>query len=214
MTFAPTARRRAPGKACRLRAGSSRNPGRARCVTYALEILPSAQRQLARVEPHGRDRIIFLQWPPWPPPNPPPPKPWPRRCSSSRASGRSGPNCSSGSDCTPSATCSSSSPATTKTSATSATSTQLEEGKLQTVRGVVEDIDLRSTGAGGCILGVLDPLPDRPPAGHLVQPALHARAVRLRPAGDALRQAEVRRAGLADGPSAGRNARPRRKRSR
>ena len=32
---------------------------------------------------------------------------------------------------------------------------ELEEGKLQSVRGVVEDIDLRSTGAGGCILGVL-----------------------------------------------------------
>ena len=31
---------------------------------------------------------------------------------------------------------------------------QLEEGKLQTVRGVVDDIDLRTTGAGGCILGV------------------------------------------------------------
>src|SRR3990172_319831 len=31
---------------------------------------------------------------------------------------------------------------------------QLEEGKLQSVRGVVEDIDLRSTSAGGCILGV------------------------------------------------------------
>jgi ATP-dependent DNA helicase RecG len=31
---------------------------------------------------------------------------------------------------------------------------QLEEGKIQSVRGVVEDIDLRSTFAGGCILGV------------------------------------------------------------
>ena len=31
---------------------------------------------------------------------------------------------------------------------------QLEEGKFQSVRGVVEDIDLRSTFAGGCILGV------------------------------------------------------------
>ncbi len=31
---------------------------------------------------------------------------------------------------------------------------RLEEGKLQSVRGVVEDIDLRSTAAGGCILGV------------------------------------------------------------
>ena len=31
---------------------------------------------------------------------------------------------------------------------------QLEEGKLQSVRGVVEDIDLRNTSAGGCILGV------------------------------------------------------------
>ena len=40
---------------------------------------------------------------------------------------------------------------------------QLEEGKLQSVRGVVEDIDLRNTGAGGCILGVLDPLPHRTP---------------------------------------------------
>ena len=31
---------------------------------------------------------------------------------------------------------------------------QLEEGKFQSVRGVVEDIDLRNTFAGGCILGV------------------------------------------------------------
>ncbi len=31
---------------------------------------------------------------------------------------------------------------------------QLEEGKLQSVRGVVEDIDLRNTGVGGCILGI------------------------------------------------------------
>ncbi len=31
---------------------------------------------------------------------------------------------------------------------------QLEEGKLQSVRGVVEDIDLRSTSSGGCVLGV------------------------------------------------------------
>ncbi|MEN6452053.1 MAG: ATP-dependent DNA helicase RecG [Thermoguttaceae bacterium] len=31
---------------------------------------------------------------------------------------------------------------------------RLEEGKLQSVRGVVEDVDLRSTSSGGCILGV------------------------------------------------------------
>ena len=31
---------------------------------------------------------------------------------------------------------------------------QLEEGMLQSVRGVVEDIDLRSTSSGGCVLGV------------------------------------------------------------
>ena len=31
---------------------------------------------------------------------------------------------------------------------------QLEEGKLQSVRGVVEDIDLRTTSAGGSILGI------------------------------------------------------------
>ncbi|MCE5268888.1 MAG: DEAD/DEAH box helicase, partial [Planctomycetaceae bacterium] len=31
---------------------------------------------------------------------------------------------------------------------------RLEEGKLQSVRGTVEDIDFRSTSAGGCILGV------------------------------------------------------------
>ncbi|MBU4271119.1 MAG: ATP-dependent DNA helicase RecG [Planctomycetes bacterium] len=31
---------------------------------------------------------------------------------------------------------------------------QLEEGVLQSVRGVVEDIDLRSTSSGGCVLGV------------------------------------------------------------
>ena len=31
---------------------------------------------------------------------------------------------------------------------------QLEEGKLQSVRGVVEDIDLRNTSSGGCVLGV------------------------------------------------------------
>jgi len=32
---------------------------------------------------------------------------------------------------------------------------QLEEDKLQTVCGVVEDIDLRATSSGGCVLGVL-----------------------------------------------------------
>jgi ATP-dependent DNA helicase RecG len=32
---------------------------------------------------------------------------------------------------------------------------ELEEGKLQTVRGVVEDVELRGTGAGRCVLGVL-----------------------------------------------------------
>ena len=31
---------------------------------------------------------------------------------------------------------------------------QLEEGKLQTVRGVVEDVDFRGTSSGGCVLGV------------------------------------------------------------
>ncbi len=31
----------------------------------------------------------------------------------------------------------------------------LEEGKLQTVRGVVEDVELRNTGTGKCVLGVL-----------------------------------------------------------
>ena len=31
---------------------------------------------------------------------------------------------------------------------------QLEEGKLQTVRGVIDDIDFRSTSSGGCVLGV------------------------------------------------------------
>jgi len=31
----------------------------------------------------------------------------------------------------------------------------LEEGKLQSVRGAIEDIDLRATGSGGCVLGVL-----------------------------------------------------------
>ena len=31
---------------------------------------------------------------------------------------------------------------------------QLEEGMLQSVRGMVEDIDLRSTSSGGCVLGV------------------------------------------------------------
>jgi len=40
---------------------------------------------------------------------------------------------------------------------------QLEEGKLQSVRGVVEDIDLRDTGPGRSILGVLI----RCPTGHL-----------------------------------------------
>ena len=40
---------------------------------------------------------------------------------------------------------------------------QLEEGKLQSVRGVVEDIDLRDTGPGRCILGVSV----RCPTGHL-----------------------------------------------
>ena len=67
---------------------------------------------------------------------------------------------------------------------------QLEEGKLQSVRGVVEDIDLRNTSTGGCILGVLIRCRTRLPAGHLVQPALHARPLQTRPAGDALRQAE------------------------
>ena len=32
---------------------------------------------------------------------------------------------------------------------------QLEEGKLQSVRGTVEDIDFRGTQSGGCVLGVL-----------------------------------------------------------
>ncbi len=32
---------------------------------------------------------------------------------------------------------------------------ELEEGKLQTVRGTVEEIDLRGTSSGGCVLGVL-----------------------------------------------------------
>jgi ATP-dependent DNA helicase RecG len=40
---------------------------------------------------------------------------------------------------------------------------QLEEGKLQSVRGIVEDIDFRPTSSGGCILGVLV----RGPAGYL-----------------------------------------------
>ncbi|MGO8688694.1 MAG: ATP-dependent DNA helicase RecG [Thermoguttaceae bacterium] len=31
---------------------------------------------------------------------------------------------------------------------------QLEEGKLQSVRGTVDDIDIRSTASGGCVLGV------------------------------------------------------------
>jgi ATP-dependent DNA helicase RecG len=31
---------------------------------------------------------------------------------------------------------------------------QLEEGKLQSVRGVVEDIDQRNTSSGGCVLGI------------------------------------------------------------
>jgi ATP-dependent DNA helicase RecG len=31
---------------------------------------------------------------------------------------------------------------------------QLEEGRLQSVRGVVEDVDQRSTSSGGCVLGV------------------------------------------------------------
>ena len=31
---------------------------------------------------------------------------------------------------------------------------ELEEGKLQSVRGVVEDIDLHGTASGGCVLGV------------------------------------------------------------
>lgn len=40
---------------------------------------------------------------------------------------------------------------------------RLEEGKLQSVRGVVEDIDQRNTSAGGCVLGVSF----RCPGGHL-----------------------------------------------
>jgi len=40
---------------------------------------------------------------------------------------------------------------------------QLEEGRLQSVRGVVEDIELRNTSSGGCILGVSV----RSSAGHL-----------------------------------------------
>jgi ATP-dependent DNA helicase RecG len=40
---------------------------------------------------------------------------------------------------------------------------QLEEGKLQSVRGVVDDIELRGTSSGGCVLGVLV----RCPTGHL-----------------------------------------------
>ena len=91
---------------------------------------------------------------------------------------------------------------------------QLEEGKLQSVRGVVDDVDLRNTSAGRCILGVLGPLGQGLPAGDLVQPALHAGEVRLRAAGDALRQAEVRGPGLGDGPSAGGDGSTTKKRSR
>ena len=40
---------------------------------------------------------------------------------------------------------------------------QLEEGKLQSVRGTVEDIDFRGTQSGGCVLGVLV----RTPSGHV-----------------------------------------------
>jgi ATP-dependent DNA helicase RecG len=32
---------------------------------------------------------------------------------------------------------------------------QLEEGKIQTVQGIVEDVELRNTGTGRCVLGVL-----------------------------------------------------------
>ena len=67
--------------------------------------------------------------------------------------------------------------------------------------GVVEDVDLRNTGTGRCVLGVLVRGRHRLPPRRLVQPAVHARAVRVRPAGDALRQAEDGRAGLGDGPS-------------
>ena len=84
-----------------------------------------------------------------------------------------------------------SSPATTRTSPTEREVDQLEEGKLQSVRGTVEDIDLRSTGAGRCVLGVLVRCQTGLPPRHLVQPAVHARQLRLRPAGAALRQAET-----------------------
>ena len=42
---------------------------------------------------------------------------------------------------------------------------------------------------------------DRPPARPVVQPALHARAIQLRPAGDGFGQAEAERPGLGDDPS-------------
>ena len=60
----------------------------------------------------------------------------------------------------------------------------LEEGQAaERSCGTVEDVELRNTGPGRCVLGVLVRGAERLPARRLVQPALHARAVRARASG-------------------------------
>ena len=78
---------------------------------------------------------------------------------------------------------------------------ELEEGTLQSVRGVIEEIDLRNTGYRPLRTGRAGPGGRRLPAGDLVQPALHAGEARRGPEGGRLRQAETRRHGLGDAPS-------------
>ena len=78
---------------------------------------------------------------------------------------------------------------------------RLEEGKLQTVRGVVDDIELRTSQSGRAVLGVLIRSRNRLSTRTLVQPTLHAGKIRLWPARGGLGQAQVRRADVADASS-------------
>ena len=66
---------------------------------------------------------------------------------------------------------------------------ELEEGKLQSVRGAVEDIELAAPAPAAASWACWSAAAGGLPPGHVVQSALHARAVRPRPAGAGLRQA-------------------------
>ena len=80
---------------------------------------------------------------------------WPRRSSSSRASGRAAANCSNGLGCALPRDVLFFFPRDYQDLTDRREIAELEEGKLQTVRGIVEEVDLRSTSSGRCVLGVL-----------------------------------------------------------